>query len=159
LWLSFAVVLFGLAFTVPVTGRSTVGNEAISPVDRYSRVEKSGSLTLNLETLRTKPFEVFDEVAQFFSPSLDSLFWYGPTGPNPLSWANMNVVCRSKLDFGVRVEDESGQKIGEFRFVGIEPEFYRLRFEKPITLPSGIYTLQVSYDGSVVGESRFAVRE
>ncbi len=97
-------------------------------------------------------------VADLFTQAPDSTTWFGPKGPNPVSWLSSSVCCKAIADFEISILDQDGEFLESLYFRGVEPGFYRIRVERVDASSLRRIRLQFRQGETVIRESTIVFR-
>jgi hypothetical protein len=98
-------------------------------------------------------------VAEFFTRAPDSTTWFGPNGPQPVSWLTSNVYCKEMADFEIDIADQDGEYLESLQFRAVQPGFYRILTERVGASRLRGFKLRFRQVETVIRESRIVFRD
>jgi len=133
------------AEVVSTTNDPVLGDSAKH--DAIVHIEHSGGYTVELSGLPMRPYRC---------DTPDSTIPIAiPCGPNPYSDSVALFEALADVDISIEVLTADLATVVKVEFAGVVAGPYGIRFEGP-DLETGLYWVQVSYCGTVVGKAHYA---
>jgi len=136
---------------------SSTGNKKINPIEA-SRTVEGDSFSINLTRLNETRHHV-EQLDAWTAFSEDGLFGEGPTGPCPISWVGLWIICTQTISFEVEILRPTGQLVEAFEIENCAAGSYSCDLDPKGVLGGveAIYIYRIQYQGNAFPEHRIRV--